>query len=46
MLLEHRIGRFGEPNEIAELVAYIVSAPGRLLQGSLIDADAGFNKGV
>jgi len=46
MLLEHRIGRFGEPNEIAELVAYIVSPPGRLLQGSLIDADAGFNKGV
>lgn len=46
MLIENRIARFGEPAEIAELVAYILSPAGRLLQGSLIDADAGFNKGV
>jgi NAD(P)-dependent dehydrogenase (short-subunit alcohol dehydrogenase family) len=46
MLMENRIARFGEPAEIAELVAYILSPAGRLLQGSLIDADAGFNKGV
>ena len=46
MMTEQKIARFGEPSEIAELIAYIVSKPGRLLQGSLIDADAGFTKGI
>jgi NAD(P)-dependent dehydrogenase (short-subunit alcohol dehydrogenase family) len=46
LLLENRIARFGEATEIAELIAYILSPSGRLLQGALIDADAGFNKGV
>ena len=46
MLVEHKIARFGEPEQIAELIAYLVSGPGRLLQGALIDADAGFTKGI
>lgn len=46
LLLENRIARFGEPSEIADLIAFILAPSGRLLQGALIDADAGFNKGV
>jgi 3-oxoacyl-[acyl-carrier protein] reductase len=46
MLVEQKISRFGNPNEVAELIAYIVSPAGRLLQGSLIDADAGYTKGI
>ncbi len=46
MLSEHKIARFGSPSEIAELICYIVSPAGRLLQGALLDADAGFTKGV
>ena len=46
MLVEYKIARFGEPEQIAELIAYIVSPAGRLLQGTLIDADGGFTKGV
>jgi len=46
MVSEQKITRFGEPSEIASLVAYIVSPAGRLLHGSIIEADAGFTKGV
>jgi NAD(P)-dependent dehydrogenase (short-subunit alcohol dehydrogenase family) len=46
LLVENGIARFGEPEEIADLIAYIVSPRARLLQGALIDADAGFNKAV
>lgn len=46
MLVEHKISRFGLPAEIAELIAYIVSPNGRIFQGALIDADAGFTKGL
>ncbi|MDR3402163.1 MAG: SDR family oxidoreductase [Chthoniobacter sp.] len=38
------IARFGEPEEIADLVAYLVSPQGRLLHGSLIDIDGGETK--
>lgn len=44
--LEHRIARFGEPGEIADLIAYIVSPEGQIMQGALIDADGGFTKGI
>ena len=43
---EERIARIGEPGEIAALVAFILSPPGRLLQGSLIDADGGQTKTI
>jgi len=46
LLVEHRIARFGDPSEVAELIAYIASPSGRLLQGALIDADAGYTKGI
>jgi NAD(P)-dependent dehydrogenase (short-subunit alcohol dehydrogenase family) len=45
-LREERIARIGEPADIAALVAFILSPPGRLLQGALIDADGGFTKTI
>jgi 3-oxoacyl-[acyl-carrier protein] reductase len=41
---ERKITRVGEPEDIASLAAYITSAEGRLLHGSLIDIDAGATK--
>jgi NAD(P)-dependent dehydrogenase (short-subunit alcohol dehydrogenase family) len=46
MLVEHRIARFGDAEEIAELIVYVLSPYGRLFQGALIDADAGYTKGM
>jgi 3-oxoacyl-[acyl-carrier protein] reductase len=45
-LKEHRISRIGEPEDIAALVAFVLSPHGRLLQGSLIDADGGSTKTI
>ena len=45
MIAAARVTRFGEPEEIADLVAYLVSPQGRLFQGSLIDIDGGETKG-
>lgn len=39
-----KITRIGEPEEIAALVAFVVSAEGRLLQGAIIDMDGGATK--
>jgi NAD(P)-dependent dehydrogenase (short-subunit alcohol dehydrogenase family) len=39
-----QITRIGEPEEIAGLVAFIVSPAGRLLHGALIDMDGGQTK--
>lgn len=36
--------RIGEPEDIAQLAAFILSPAGRLLQGSLIDMDGGHTK--
>ena len=41
---EAAITRFGMPEDIAGLVAYIVSRRGRFLQGALIDIDGGQTK--
>ena len=46
MIKQFNITRIGEPEEIAALVAFILSPPGRQLHGALIDADAGYTKGV
>jgi len=43
---QHRITRIGEVEDIAALAAFVVSAEGRLLQGSLIDMDAGSTKTI
>ena len=45
-LREERISRIGEPADIAALVSFILSPHGRLLQGSLIDADGGLTKTI
>lgn len=45
-LKEHRIARIGEPEDIAALVAFVLSPHGRLLQGALIDADGGATKTI
>jgi 3-oxoacyl-[acyl-carrier protein] reductase len=39
-----KIARIGEPEDVAELVAFIASPAGRMLHGSLIDLDAGATK--
>ena len=41
---EADIARVGEPEDIAALVGFLLSQPGRLLQGSMIDADGGGTK--
>ena len=45
-LKEHRIARIGEPEDIAAMVAFVLSPHGRLLQGSLIDMDGGSTKTI
>ncbi len=37
---------FGEPQDVANLVAFIVSPRGRQLQGALIDIDGGQTKTI
>ena len=38
--------RAGRPEDVASLVAYIVSRDGDYLQGSIIDLDGGATKGL
>jgi|SRR5579871_395479 len=40
----NKITRIGEPEDIAALVAFVVSPEGRLLQGAIIDMDGGATK--
>jgi 3-oxoacyl-[acyl-carrier protein] reductase len=44
MIESARTTRIGEPEDIAALVAFVVSPEGRFLQGSLIDMDGGATK--
>lgn len=41
-----RVTRIGEPDDIAALVAFVVSPSGRFLHGALIDADGGATKTI
>ena len=43
---EEKITQVGEPEDIAGLVAFLLSKHGRYLHGSLIDADGGATKTV
>jgi 3-oxoacyl-[acyl-carrier protein] reductase len=43
---EAGITRVGEPEDIAELVAHLVSPSGRFIHGSLIDIDGGQTKTI
>jgi len=44
MVAASKTTRVGEPEDIAALVAFIVGAEGRFLQGSMIDMDGGSTK--
>ncbi len=46
MIAEEKIVRIGEPADIANLVAFVVSPEGRFLQGALIDMDGGSTKTI
>lgn len=41
-----RVTRIGEPEDVAGLVAFLVSPAGRFLQGALIDQDGGATKTI
>jgi 3-oxoacyl-[acyl-carrier protein] reductase len=43
---EEKVTKVGEPEDIAALVSFILSPHGRLLHGSLIDADGGLTKTI
>ncbi len=43
---DSKITRVGEPEDVADLVAYLVSPAGRFIQGSLIDIDGGQTKTI
>ncbi len=43
---EFKITHFGEPEDVAALVAYMVSPRGRLMHGAVVDLDAGMTKGL
>ena len=40
------VSRLGEPEDIAQLVTFVVSPEGRFLHGSLIDMDGGQTKTI
>ena len=46
LVAEGRIIRVGEPEEVADLVAFVVGPSGRFLHGSLIDMDGGATKSL
>ncbi len=43
-LREEKIMKIGEPEDVAGLISFILSPPGRYLHGSLIDMDGGATK--
>lgn len=46
LVRESNITRLGDPEDVANLVAFVVSPAGRLLHGSLIDMDGGQTKTI
>lgn len=46
LIAEQKVIRFGAPEEVAALVAFLDSAEGGFLHGSLIDLDGGATKGL
>lgn len=43
---ESKVTRIGEPEDVSNLVAFVVGPEGRFLQGSLIDLDGGSTKTI
>jgi 3-oxoacyl-[acyl-carrier protein] reductase len=46
MIRDQRVIRFGRPEEVAELVAFVDSAAGAFLHGAVIELDGGATKGL
>jgi NAD(P)-dependent dehydrogenase (short-subunit alcohol dehydrogenase family) len=46
MIDELKILRFGQPQDVARLIAFLVSDAGSFIHGTAIDIDGGLNKGV
>lgn len=46
MIDELKILRFGQPEDVARLIAFLVSDAGSFIHGTAIDIDGGLNKGV
>jgi 3-oxoacyl-[acyl-carrier protein] reductase len=46
LVQESQVTRIGEPEDVANLVAFVVGSEGRFLQGSLIDLDGGSTKTI
>jgi NAD(P)-dependent dehydrogenase (short-subunit alcohol dehydrogenase family) len=46
MARRSNVVRLGEPDDIANLAAFILSPEGRLLQGALVDLDGGQTKTI
>jgi 3-oxoacyl-[acyl-carrier protein] reductase len=43
LVAEHPLGRLGEPSDIADVVGFLVSTPGRWISGQLLHTDGGFS---
>jgi 3-oxoacyl-[acyl-carrier protein] reductase len=43
VLAEQPLGRLGDPSDIAQVVAFLVSKPGRWVSGQLLHVDGGFS---
>jgi 3-oxoacyl-[acyl-carrier protein] reductase len=43
VLADQPLGRLGEPGDIADVVAFLVSEPGRWISGQLLHVDGGFS---
>ena len=46
MCASRRVTHIGEPEDIAALVAFILSSEGSFMQGSLVDMDGGSTKSL
>ena len=46
MIEELKILRFGQPEDVARLIGFLVSDAGSFIHGTAIDIDGGLNKGV
>jgi NAD(P)-dependent dehydrogenase (short-subunit alcohol dehydrogenase family) len=46
MIKDQRVIRFGRPEEVAELVAYMDSPAGAFLHGAIVELDGGATKGL